>query len=244
MTQWYYRDGEQERGPVDNATLKRLARKGTLTPNTLLRKAKSKEWRRVGKAPALFGADVDLDPPRKRRSASPRGSRARSHSKGARKGTWLAVGACSCVVCLVVGWLAVLNLPAEIDRSGGETDSAPTRTNGRAPSAAREPAGRAHRERPAPDHATTEPPRRSTVKQDTVTRTPKAPTPQGADKAPARTPPPSYPSGPCQGGQESGRLHPAPGGSIWRKMGTILLALAALADGGRLGEPDPPGDEV
>ena len=56
-TEWFYRIGEQEHGPVESKTLKLLAEVGQIAPNTLVRKTTSKSWTEAQHVKQLFDAD-------------------------------------------------------------------------------------------------------------------------------------------------------------------------------------------
>ena len=55
-TEWFYRIGEQEHGPVAGKTLKLLAEVEHITPNTLVRKSTSKSWTEAHHVKQLFDA--------------------------------------------------------------------------------------------------------------------------------------------------------------------------------------------
>jgi hypothetical protein len=55
-TEWFYRIGEQEHGPVAGKTLKMLAEVEQITPNTLVRKSTSKSWTEAHHVKQLFDA--------------------------------------------------------------------------------------------------------------------------------------------------------------------------------------------
>ena len=55
-TEWFYRLGEQEHGPVAGKTLKLLAEVEQITPSTLVRKSTSKSWTEAHHVKHLFDA--------------------------------------------------------------------------------------------------------------------------------------------------------------------------------------------
>ena len=55
-TVWFYIIDEREHGPIESKTLKLLAEVGQITPNTLVRKATSKNWAEAHQVKQLFGA--------------------------------------------------------------------------------------------------------------------------------------------------------------------------------------------
>ena len=55
-TEWFYRIGEHEHGPVESKTLKLLAEVGQIAPNTLVRKTTSKSWTEAHHVKQLFDA--------------------------------------------------------------------------------------------------------------------------------------------------------------------------------------------
>lgn len=67
MRQWYYAQQDQQKGPVDEATLKQLAASGTVRPEDLLWTEGMKEWvpaRRLGNLfPAPLASPPVLPPP-------------------------------------------------------------------------------------------------------------------------------------------------------------------------------------
>jgi hypothetical protein len=55
-TAWFYIIDEREHGPIESKTLKLLAEVGQITPNTLVRKATSKNWAEAHQVKQLFTA--------------------------------------------------------------------------------------------------------------------------------------------------------------------------------------------
>jgi hypothetical protein len=55
-TEWFYIIGEHEHGPIKGKALKRLAKVGQITSNTLVRKATSKRWTEAHHVKQLFDA--------------------------------------------------------------------------------------------------------------------------------------------------------------------------------------------
>ena len=65
-SQWFYRAGTQEVGPVSSAQIRALVSDGTITPETALRKDDS-NWMKASRIKGLFGETVaepenELDP--------------------------------------------------------------------------------------------------------------------------------------------------------------------------------------
>jgi len=64
--QWYYAEGQQQRGPVSDAELESLIRDGTVTGGTLLWREGMAEWQPLSKvhsAAAVAGSDTDQSAP-------------------------------------------------------------------------------------------------------------------------------------------------------------------------------------
>ena len=62
MAEWYYRDGDQEVGPISASSLKQLARSGELNASDLVRPADVEKWYPAAKVAGLFKTTPDNVP--------------------------------------------------------------------------------------------------------------------------------------------------------------------------------------
>ena len=72
-SEWYYRRGDEEFGPISSRRIRRMAWRGELLPSDLIWKQGMPGWRPAGDSKRLFGPDRHRDAPRRgrKRSRSP-----------------------------------------------------------------------------------------------------------------------------------------------------------------------------